>query len=122
MSRLVLPSNTGSDGPRASSARKLRPPTVLTNFNGSRSFVWVLPVPIEVARRFLDILAEEAQVYGTVKVVDAEDVIVNADYPEDRANFVVFACWLFNRFYTDYQTLTRAHELDCADKPEATHG
>ena len=114
MSLLVLRSSTGFSGDRAvRTRRKLRPPTLLTNLDGSRSLVWVLP-GTALAERFVDLLAEVG-ITGKAKIVDQSESLATVDYPEEMANHVVFACYLLNQFYTDCQKLNQMWLLEEAE-------
>lgn len=75
---------------------------------------WVLPGH-DLAERFVDLLWEEAQVHATAKPVDRDDSVVAAEYADDKKDHVIFACWLFNEFYKQWQALSRAHDLEIED-------
>jgi hypothetical protein len=94
--------------------RKLRPPTTLINADGSCSLVWVIPHH-DLAERFIDLLWDEAQIHGAAKVVDRDEAVVNAEYPAEKGNHVVFACWLLNEFYRTYLSLEKCLELECEE-------
>lgn len=93
-------------GPR----RKLKSPTLLTKQNGLKSIVWILPGK-EYAEKFKTLLLEEAGIEATAKPVDFQDVAVSADYPVEKSNNVIFACWLVNEFYKKCQKLEKLLEL-----------
>lgn len=102
-----------SYGPR----RKLKSPTLLTKANGLKSIVWILPGK-EYADKFTNLLEQEAGVEAISKPVDFRDFAVSADYPAEKANHVIFVCWLLNEFFKTCQKLEKLLEQDITNDTE----
>lgn len=75
----------------------LKTPTLLTNKDGFRELVWLLPK--EYAQRAADLISQEAKISVKVNEIDHEESFLSTKYPEHKSSFVTFAILLFRSFY-----------------------